>query len=100
MWSAPRRLYRPGRARREEFKEPRPAGEASAPAAYQPGARGEGLGVLRVDPALHGVAFEPHGVLAVTERLAAGDPDLLAHQVDAGEELGHGVLDLDSRIHL
>src|SRR3546814_15820675 len=32
--------------------------------------------------------------------LAAGDQQLLAHQVDAGDPLGHRVLDLDAGVHL
>src|SRR5205814_9140873 len=63
-------------------------------------ARREGLGVLSVDPALDRVALETHGVLAVAERLTRGDADLLAHQVDARDHLGDGVLDLDPRVHL
>ena len=34
------------------------------------------------------------------KRLAAGDPDHLAHQVDAGDHLRHRMLDLDARVHL
>ena len=34
------------------------------------------------------------------ERLACGDPDLLADEVEPGHELGDGVLDLDARVHL
>ena len=34
------------------------------------------------------------------ERLARGDLDLLAHDVDAGDHLGHAVLDLHARVHL
>ena len=34
------------------------------------------------------------------ERLAARDPQLRADEVDAGDLLGHGVLDLDARVHL
>ena len=32
--------------------------------------------------------------------LAGGDADLLLHEVDAGDHLGHRVLDLDARVHL
>ena len=35
-----------------------------------------------------------------TERLAGRDPHLLADDVDAGDHLGHAVLDLDARVHL
>ena len=34
------------------------------------------------------------------QRLARGDQDLLAHDVDAGDRLGHAVLDLHARVHL
>ena len=39
-------------------------------------------------------------VLRDGDRLAEGDPHLLAHEVDAGDHLGHRVLDLDARVHL
>ena len=63
--------------------------------AGSPGAR-----VLGVDPALDRVAGEPHVLLAEQERLAGGDQHLLAHEVEAGHELGHRVLDLDAGVHL
>ena len=34
----------------------------------------------------------------MTEPLALGDEDLGAHDVDAGDDLGDGVLDLDARV--
>ena len=34
------------------------------------------------------------------ELLARGDADLLLHDVDAGDHLGHRVLDLHARVHL
>ncbi len=34
------------------------------------------------------------------ERLAGGDPDHLLDEVDAGDELGDRVLDLQPRVHL
>lgn len=34
------------------------------------------------------------------ESLARGDPHLTLHEVDVGDLLGHGVLDLDARVHL
>src|SRR6202030_90797 len=34
------------------------------------------------------------------QRLARGDAKLRLHQVDVGDLLGHGVLDLDARVHL
>ena len=34
------------------------------------------------------------------QAVAVRDEDLAAHQVDAGDHLGDGVLDLDARVHL
>ena len=64
------------------------------------------LGVLGGDAALDGVAVhaqvgllrEPY--LRVRERRAAGDEYLGAHDVDARDHLGDGVLDLYARVHL
>ena len=58
------------------------------------------VGGLGVDPALDRVAAHLHLVLGDRERLAGGDPDLLADDVDAGDHLGHAVLDLDAGVHL
>ena len=38
-------------------------------------------------------------VLFETQFFAEGDADLLAHQIDAGHQLRHRVLDLDAGIH-
>ena len=38
--------------------------------------------------------------LPVAERLAGGDADLLAHQVDAADHFGHRMLDLQAGVHL
>src|SRR5262249_61470937 len=46
------------------------------------------------------MTFDPDGVLTVAQWLAGGDPDLLADQVEPGHRLGHGMLDLDARVHL
>src|SRR6516225_9935853 len=56
------------------------------PHRHAAGARGEGLWILRVDAALHRVALEPYGILLVAERLPVGDPDLLADEVDPGDQ--------------
>jgi hypothetical protein len=61
--------------------------------------------ILGRDPALDGVAIELHVVLrwrarGLGEDLALGDQDLRAHDVDAGDFLGHGVLDLHAGVHL
>ena len=56
--------------------------------------------VLGVDPALDRVPAQDDVLLPDGERLAGGDEHLLADQVEPGDELGHGVLDLDPRVHL
>src|SRR5690606_8360821 len=38
--------------------------------------------------------------IVVAELLALGEAELLAHEVDAGDLLRHGVLDLETRVHL
>ena len=57
-------------------------------------------GILGVDPALDRVAASHDVALAERELLARGDADLLLHDVDAGDELGHRMLDLHARVHL
>ncbi len=54
--------------------------------------------VLTVDPELDGVALGD-GV-AVVERAALGDAELLADEVDPGDLLGDRVLDLEPGVHL
>ena len=54
--------------------------------------------VLAVDAELQGVPARDD--LVVPERLTRGDPQLLAHQVDAGDLLGDRVLDLQARVDL
>ena len=62
--------------------------------------RGQEAGrrVLAVDAELEGVPAD--GDLGVAERLARGDPQLLADEVDAGDLLGHRVLDLEAGVDL
>ena len=50
----------------------------------------------------HSMAWpaEPAAVALEADRLAGGHPDLLLHQVEAGDHLGHRVLDLDPGVHL
>ena len=62
--------------------------------------RGEEVaaGVLAVDAELDRVAGRD-GV-GVVERAALGEPELLAHEVDAGDLLGDRVLDLQAGVHL
>ena len=56
--------------------------------------------VLGVDAALDGVAAELDVVLRDRQLAAGGDADLLEHEIDAGDHLGHRMLDLDARVHL
>ena len=57
-------------------------------------------GVLRIDPALDGMAFEDHIALADRELLAGSDEDLLFHQVDPRDLFGDGMLDLNALVDL
>jgi hypothetical protein len=63
------------------------------------------LGILGGDAALDGVAVQhdvglPGHAGGLGDGRALGDQDLGAHDVDAGDLLGHGVLDLDAGIDL
>src|SRR5262245_15529943 len=55
-----------------------------------------GVGVLGVDAALDGTAALRDVLLAQAQFFPGSDPNLLAHQVDAGDQLRDGVLDLDA----
>ncbi len=46
------------------------------------------------------MAVERHVLLLDRERVAVGDADLLEDEVDVGDHLGDGMLDLDARVHL
>src|SRR5579871_5936744 len=77
------------------------AGSAgSVPEADRAGRGREGLRILGVDAAFHRMSADLHIALRVLQPLAGGDQQLRLHQVDAGDELGHRVLDLDARVHL
>ena len=56
--------------------------------------------VLRIDARLDGVAVELDLILLQRQRLAEGDAQLPFDEVDAGDQLGHGMLDLEARVHL
>src|SRR5437762_2405742 len=60
----------------------------------------EGLRVLGVDAAFQGVTADLHVALAIGQPLTRGDQQLRLHEIDAGDELGDGMLDLDARVHL
>src|SRR5256712_360742 len=51
-------------------------------------------------PALDGMTPHDDGGLAEAERLAGGDAEAGGDEIDAGQHLRHGVLDLDACIHL
>ncbi len=59
--------------------------------------------ILGCHPALHRGSANADRLLGqaqVGQGRATGDPQLRRDQVDAGDLLGHGVLDLDARVHL
>src|SRR3954454_2240099 len=77
----------------------RPAGRVEA--LDGPGPRAEVvLGVLGVDPELDRVAALRDVRLREPQRLARRDPDLRRDEVDAGQHLGDGMLDLDPPVDL
>ena len=59
----------------------------------------EGLGILRVNSALYGMAAQHDVVLHQPQRRAGGDADLLAHQIEPGDRFRHRVLDLQAGVH-
>ena len=65
-----------------------------------PRRRHERVRILGVDPAFDRVAAAHDVALPERELLAGRDADLLLHDVDAGDHLGHRMLDLDARVHL
>src|SRR5436190_12159749 len=58
------------------------------------------VGILGIDADLDRVAALAQLLLPPRQRLPAGDVDLRAHEVDADDLLGDGVLDLQARVHL
>ena len=57
-------------------------------------------GILRIDPALDRVPCPADVLLPERERLARGDEDLLADEVNPRHDLSDRVLDLDACVHL
>ena len=57
-------------------------------------------GILGQDPELDGVAARDDVGLGEAEGLAGRDPDLQGDEVDAGAELGDGMLHLDAAVDL
>src|ERR1700761_4462644 len=64
------------------------------------GARHEGVGIFGIDAALDRVAIDLDVFLANRQLLARGNQQLLAYQVDAGDQFGHRMLHLDTGVHL
>ena len=58
------------------------------------------LGVLRIQPRFNGVAADLEGILGESESLALRDEQLLAHQIEAGDLFGDGVLHLEAGVDL
>ena len=56
--------------------------------------------MLGIDAAFDGMAGDADVVLAIAQRRAGRDADLLAHQVDADDHLGDRMLDLQPGVHL
>ena len=59
----------------------------------------EADGVLRIDTAFDGVAVDHDLFLRQRQIAAGGDADLLEDEVDIGDHLGDGMLDLDAGVH-
>src|SRR5690606_3140088 len=66
----------------------------------QAGRGQEGIRILGVDAAFDGVAAQHHVLLPDRQLLARGDLELLADQVDAGDQFGHRMFHLDAGVHL
>ena len=64
------------------------------------GLRQERPRILSVEPDLDGVPGRMAVQDSAREGLPGGDPQLLADDVDTGDELRHGMLDLDARVQL
>ena len=56
------------------------------------------VGIFGIDAALDGVAADFDVFLHEAQRFAVGDLNLAAHDVDTGDRLGYGMLDLDARV--
>ena len=66
----------------------------------RPGEGTKRVRMLGVDAALDRRALDAHVLLRDRQRRAGGDLDLLVDEIDAGDHLGHGMLDLDAGVHL
>ena len=77
-------------------------GLGGRPVAGEPADRRQEIAIriLGVDAALHRPAGELHVALLDAEWFAGGNPDHLLDKIDAGDELGDRMLDLEPRVHL
>ena len=60
----------------------------------------KGERIFSINPAFKRVTFKVDVALAQRKFFARSDTNLLLHQIDSGNEFGHGVLDLNPGIHL
>ena len=56
--------------------------------------------MLGVDAAFDRMAEKTDVFLLQRQRRTGGDADLFGDEIDAGDRLGHGMLDLNARVHL
>jgi hypothetical protein len=62
--------------------------------------RNEGEGIFGVDPAFDGMAAESQVALPEAQLLTGSNADLLGNEIDAGDQFGDRMLDLDAGVHL
>ncbi len=69
---------------------------------YQPPDRGQEIAerIFGIDPQFHRPSGQRDVLLRQRKLLAGRDPDHLLDQIDAGDQFGHGMLDLQPRVHL
>ena len=69
---------------------------------HQPPDRGQEIAerIFGIDARFHRPAGQRDVLLRQRELLAGGDADHLLDEVDAGDQFGHGMLDLQARVHL
>src|SRR5262249_56856000 len=58
------------------------------------------VGVLSINARLDRMAVGCDLVLPQRQRFSHGDAQLPLHEVEASDQLGHGMLDLQARVHL
>src|SRR5713226_5779609 len=56
--------------------------------------------ILSIDAAFDRVTVELHVALCNRQLIAVGDADLLQNEIDVGDHLGHGMLNLNAGVHL